>query len=78
MSTTTLAQLRAYEAKLTKAMGDPAAEVWFDDFRKKNRPISELKSAMDWVRGEIARHPDTLATSAPRPRRFLIRGRSGY
>lgn len=77
MTTTTLEQLRAYEAKLLKAMGDPTQEVWYDDFRKRNRPVAELQSALSWVRREIAAHPDN-ATRTPRMRQIRVRSRSGY
>lgn len=51
----TLNELQAYEAKLIKAMGDPLAEVWYDEFKKKNRPISELKDALAEIRKQIAK-----------------------
>lgn len=68
----TLVELQSYEAKLLKAIGDPTLEVWYDDFRKRSRPVSELQDALSQVRREIAQHPDNTSTSH-RVRRHLPR-----
>lgn len=75
MTTTTLAQYRAYEAKLVKAAANPLKQVWFDDFRREYRPFSEIEKQLVWVRKEIAAHPDN-ATTTTRVRRHLPRARS--
>lgn len=77
MSATTLDQLKAYEARLLKALGDPTKAVFYDDFKRENRPVSELQSALATVRAEIARHPDN-ASAKPRDRFVKVRMRSGY
>jgi hypothetical protein len=69
---TSLSDLQAYEAKLLKAIGDPTIEVWFDDFRKRMRPVSELQDALSQVRREISTHPDNTSTTQ-RVRRHLPR-----
>ena len=69
---TSLTQLQAYEAKLLKAIGDPTIEVWFDDFRKRMRPVGELQDALSQVRREIANHADNTSTTH-RVRRHLPR-----
>lgn len=69
---TTLVQLQAFEVKLLAAIGDPTIEVWYDDFRKRSRPVSELQSALAQVRAEIAAHPDNTTTTRP-VRRLLPR-----
>lgn len=71
----TLAQLQAFEAKLVAAIANPVAEVWYDDFRKKLRPVGELQDALAQVRREIAAHPDNTTTSE-RVRRHLPRARA--
>ena len=74
----TLAQLREYEAKLLRAMADPTAETWYDQFKKKNRPVSELQVALKQVRAEIA-HRLADAGDRPNPHRFTyLRGRDAY
>lgn len=70
----TLDELRAYEAKLVKAASDPTKSVWYDDFRKENRPFAEIQQQLAWVRGEIAAHADN--TASKRVRRLLPRARS--
>lgn len=77
MATFTLAELVAFERKLIKAMADPTRQVWYDDFRKENRPFSEIAQQLSWVRGEIARHPDTVRTGAARSKFLAPRNRSG-
>lgn len=72
----TLAQLQAYEASITAAMGDPTKESWFDDFRQVMRPVTELAAQLEWVRAEIANSPEN-ANPTVRVRRHLARGRSG-
>lgn len=69
----TLDELKAYEAKLVKAASDPTKSVWYDDFRKENRPFAEIQQQLAWVRGEIAGHPDN--TARKRARRLLPRAR---
>lgn len=77
--TTPLATLQAYEAKLVKAAADPMKQVWYDDFRKENRPFSEISAQLAWVRSEIAAHPDSAGTTTPRPRLLKIQcSSSGY
>lgn len=77
MSATTLEQLQAYEARLIRALGDPTKAVFYDDFKRENRPVSEIQSALATVRAEIARHPDN--PDAKRRDRFVkVRMRSGY
>lgn len=66
----TLSELQAYEAKLIKAMGDPLAEVWYDEFKKKNRPVSELKEALAEIEKRIAK-----AQGKTRSRHLLPRAR---
>lgn len=68
--TTPLADLQAYEAKLVKAAADPAKSVWFDDFRKENRPFSEIQAQLAWVRREIAAHPDNTSAKTRTSRRL--------
>lgn len=55
MSAEELTRLRASEARLVAAMGDPTRAVFYDDFKRENRPISEIKDALSFVRSEIAR-----------------------
>lgn len=80
MSATTLDQLRAYEARLIRALGDPTKAVFYDDFKRENRPVSEIQSALASVRAEIARHPDNpaRATAEPRVTRIQARHRSAW
>lgn len=53
MSAEKLASLRASETRLVAAMGDPTRAVFYDDFKKENRPISEIAAALAFVRSEI-------------------------
>lgn len=50
----TLEQLRAAESRLVRALGDPAKSVFYDDFKRENRPISEIQDALSAIRAEIA------------------------
>lgn len=77
MSTHTLTELRAFERKLVAALADPTAEVWYDDFKKRNRPVAELQPALAAVRAEIAAHPDN-AEAKRKPRFYRARPRDAY
>ncbi len=75
--TMTLEQLRAMETRLVIALGDTTRAVFYDDFKRENRPISEVTAALDRVRAEIAAHPDNV--QAKRHQRFVpVRLRSAY
>lgn len=50
----TLEQLRAAESRLVRALGDPTKSVFYDDFKRENRPISEIQDALSAIRAEIA------------------------
>jgi len=78
MSTVTLEQLQAYEAKLIRALGDPTKAVFYDDFKRENRPVSEITTALAFVRSEIAKLTPQEALQAPRPARILTRHRSAW
>lgn len=78
MSEVTLEQLKAYEAKLIRALGDPTKAVFYDDFKRENRPISEIQSALAAVRSEIALATPADPSAAPRPSRILTRHRSAW
>lgn len=54
MSDLTLEQLRAAESRLVRALGDPTKVVFYDDFKRENRPISEIQDALTAIRAEIA------------------------
>lgn len=73
---TTLSDLRAYEAKLIKALGDPTKAVFYDEFKKENRPISELRSALDAIRVEIASAEAEADGTVKQGRIFYARARS--
>lgn len=55
MSGLTLEQLQAAETRLVTAMADPARAVFYDDFKRENRPISEIQDALAAIRSEIRR-----------------------
>lgn len=76
MSAVTLEQLQASEAKLIRALGDPTKTVFYDEFKRENRPISEIQDALQAVRREIARlkGEDTGSSMRVRP----VRMRSAY
>ncbi len=78
MSTLTLEQLRAYEAKLIKAAANPLKTTWFDEFRKEYRPFAEIAQGLALVRTEIARHPDNPDRTRRRASVIKIRCTSGY
>lgn len=78
MSAVTLEQLQAYEAKLLRALGDPTKVVFYDDFKRENRPVAEIQSALAAVRAEIARMTPADAAVTPRPARILTRHRSAF
>lgn len=69
----TLSELQAYEAKLIKAAADPTKAVYFDDFKRENRPFDEITQQLSWVRGEIARAQAAAGTATLRNRRLLPR-----
>ena len=75
--TTTLDQLKTYEARLVAALGDPTKAVFYDDFKRENRPVSELRSALATVREEIASHPDNTSVK-PRSRFVHARMSSAF
>ena len=50
-----LTDLQTYEANILKALGNPTAEVWYDNFHKKSRPVGELQAALIEVRSEMAK-----------------------
>lgn len=54
MSDTTLEQLKASESRLVRALGDPTKTVFYDDFKRENRPISEIQDALNAIRAEIS------------------------
>jgi len=78
LSAVTLEQLQAAEAKLIRALGDPTRTVFFDEFKRENRPVSELQSALASIRSEIAKLTPAAPDAAPRPARYLHRGRSAF
>jgi hypothetical protein len=55
LSDIALEQLQASEARLVKALGDPTKAVFYDDFKRENRPISEIQGALAAIRAEISR-----------------------
>ncbi len=78
MSAVTLEQLKAYEAKLIRALGDPTKAVFYDDFKRENRPISEVQAALAAVRAEIALATPADAAAPAKPSRILTRHRSAW
>lgn len=70
--TTTLEQLKASEAKLIRALGDPTKTVFFDEFKKENRPIGEIQDALAAIRREIAALDGTASASTTKIRRARI------
>ncbi|HCQ52694.1 MAG TPA: hypothetical protein DIV82_00340 [Brevundimonas diminuta] len=73
--TMTLEQLRAMETRLVTALGDTTRAVFYDDFKRENRPISEVTAALDRVRAEIVRLSPVDPASSLAPRRILARHR---
>lgn len=74
MSAVTLEQLRASEAKLIRALGDPTRTVFYDEFKRENRPISEIEDALQAIRREISRlagDGDAGSTFRVRPVRMV-------
>lgn len=55
MSAVTLDQLKAQEARLIRALGDPTKTVFYDEFKRENRPIGEIEDALQAIRREIGR-----------------------
>lgn len=78
MSTLTLEQLQAAETRLVTAMGDPTRAVFYDDFKRENRPISEIQDALAAIRSEIRRLNEAITPTPPRPRRILLRHKDSY
>lgn len=76
MSAVTLEQLEAAEAKLIRALGDPTKTVFYDEFKRENRPISEIEDALQAIRREIGRLKGTDSGSSMRIRQVRMKG--GY
>lgn len=76
MTTVTLDQLKAFEARLLTALSDPTRAVFYDDFKRENRPVAELDQALTRVRAEIARLTPADPAAAIPARRYLSRHRS--
>ena len=72
--TTTLDQLQASEARLVRALGDPTKTVFYDEFKRENRPISEIQDALQAIRREIAALTGEASGSSLRIRRVRIEG----
>lgn len=74
MSALTLEQLQAAETRLVTAMGDPTRAVFYDDFKRENRPISEIQDALAAIRSEIRRLRDggSGSTLTLRPARIHL------
>ncbi len=65
----TLDQLKAAEARLVRALGDPTKTVFYDEFKRENRPSAEIEDALRAIRREISAHAD----NATPPSRSVIR-----
>lgn len=78
MSQLTLEQLQAFEAKLIRAIADPTRTVFYDEFKRENRPVAELQSALATVRTEIIRLKGETTQTTPPPRRYLARHRDSF
>lgn len=76
MTAVTLEQLQAYEARLLSAMADPTKAIFYDDFKRENRPVSELDAALTRVRAEIVRLTPFDPQAEVAPRRYLTCHRS--
>ena len=72
--TTTLDQLQASEARLVRALVDPTKTVFYDEFKRENRPISEIQDALQAIRREIAALTGEASGSSLRIRRVRIEG----
>ena len=73
-----VAELQAFEKKILKAIADPNIETWYDEYKRRLRPVNELQDALAQIRNEIAAHPDNAGTAPTRPRVLRLRFRSGY
>jgi len=73
LTTVSLEDLRAYEARLIRALADPTRAIFYDDFKRENRPVSELETALSRVRVEIAKA--TASDARPAARRIQMRHR---
>jgi len=76
LTTVTLDQLKAFEARLLTALSDPTKAIFYDDFKRENRPVSELDAALTRVRAEIVRMTPLDPAAAVPARRYLTRHRS--
>lgn len=76
MTTVTLDQLKAFEARLLTALADPTKAIFYDDFKRENRPVSELETALTRVRSEIAKLTPADPCAVLPARRYLSRHRS--